>query len=432
MQTIALRFKKYLENAFWLIFEKCFSLLVGLVVGIYVARYLQPEAFGLLNYGIGFVSIFSAFSTLGLEQILVRELAKGKDAKNDLLGTGFVLKVAGSFVMMGLMLVTLLCLDHGSFTNMLIMIIAAAEIFKGFEVINYFFQSQVQSKHVVQSQLVMNLMVSVLKIGLVFIHAALIWFAIIIVVGAILNAVGFLYAYRARTDSVRTWKFKKGLALGLLRESWPLALYGLALHTQARVDQVMLGNMLNNYEVGQYSVALKFIEIFGFIPMALMSTFTPAVTKAKASGQNLYHSRLVNLYRLMFVMFLIVAVPIYVFGEDVVTWLYGIEYQAAGYLLSLFALRLFFSNMGVGKSVFIVNESLFKYSLLTVIIGAITNVMLNYIFIPSHGATGAIAGSLISFAVSIFLVDFLFKKTRENLKLMFEGILSFWKLNNVV
>jgi O-antigen/teichoic acid export membrane protein len=432
MQTIALRFKKYLENAFWLIFEKCFSLLVGLVVGIYVARYLQPEAFGLLNYGIGFVSIFSAFSTLGMEQILVRELAKGKDAKDDLLGTGFVLKVAGSFVMMGLMLVILLFLDHGSYTNMLIMIIAAAEIFKGFEVINYFFQSQVQSKQVVQAQLIMNLMVSVLKIGLVFMHAALIWFAIIIVVGAILNAVGFLYAYRARRDSVRAWKFKKGLALGLLRESWPLALYGLALHTQARVDQVMLGNMLNNYEVGQYSVALKFIEIFGFIPMALMSTFTPAVTKAKASGQNLYHSRLVNLYRLMFVMFLIVAVPIYVFGKEVVTLLYGIEYQAAGYLLSLFALRLFFTNMGVGKSVFIVNESLFKYSLLTVIIGAITNVMLNYILIPSHGATGAIAGSLISFAVSIFLVDILFKKTRENLRLMFEGILSFWKLNNVV
>src|SRR3989337_3165287 len=103
MYTLALRFKKYFENAFWLIFEKCFSLVVGMVVGIYVARYLQPEAFGLLNYGIGFVSIFSAFATLGLEQILVRELAKGKDAKADLLGTGFLLKVAGSLVMMVLM-----------------------------------------------------------------------------------------------------------------------------------------------------------------------------------------------------------------------------------------------------------------------------------------------------------------------------------------
>jgi len=66
-----------------------------------------------------------------------------------------------------------------------------------------------------------------------------------------------------------------------------LALYGIALNIQARIDQVMLGNMMNNYEVGQYSVALKFIEIFGFIPIILMNTFMPAVTKAKVVGDDL-------------------------------------------------------------------------------------------------------------------------------------------------
>src|ERR1043166_3512620 len=135
----------------------------------------------------------------------------------------------------------------------------------------------------------------------------------------------------------------------------------------------MLGNMMNNYEVGQYSVALKFIEIFGFVPVILMNTFMPAVTKAKVSGSDLYHSRLVNLYRLMFVAFLVVGIPIYLFSKDVIILLYGKEFEAAGYLLSLFSLRLFFSNMGVGKSVFIVNESLFKYSLFTVVIGASVN-----------------------------------------------------------
>src|ERR1043165_4921926 len=70
------RFKKYAENAFWLMMEKGFALAAGMVVGIYVARYLRPEAFGLLNYAISFVGIFSALSTIGLEQIIVRELAK--------------------------------------------------------------------------------------------------------------------------------------------------------------------------------------------------------------------------------------------------------------------------------------------------------------------------------------------------------------------
>jgi O-antigen/teichoic acid export membrane protein len=403
-----------------------------MVVGIYVARYLKPEAFGLLNYGIGFVSIFSAFSTLGMDQILVRELAKGVTADRDLLGTGFALKLLGTFLLFALMGVILLFLQQDSFTNTLILIIAGAEIFKGFEVINYFFQSRVQSKYVVQIQLFINLTISFSKIGLVLLHAPLIWFAIIIVIGSVLNAAGYIFVYQSRDGAVSRWRFRKPLATALLKESWPLALYGLALHTQARIDQVMLGNMLSNYEVGQYSVALRFVEIFGFIPMILSSTFTPAITRGKAASEALYHSRLVNLYRLMFLAFLLIAVPLFFLGERVIVFLYGAEYRAAGYLLSLFALRVFFANMGVGKSVFIVNESLFRYSLITVILGALTNVSLNYFFIPGYASTGALAASMISFFVSVFLVDVFFEKTRENQKLMLQGIFSFWKLKDVV
>ncbi|HEY3429119.1 MAG TPA: flippase, partial [Cyclobacteriaceae bacterium] len=294
MNFLSHRFKKYFENVSWLVLEKGFTLLVGLVVGIYVARYLEPERFGLLNYAISFVSIFSAFSTLGMDQIIVRELAKQPEKQSDLLGTGFMLKLAGSGVLILLMIIIIVFMDHDAFTNTLIMIIAAAEIFKGFEVINYFFQAKVLSKYVVQVQLIINLFLSILKIGLVFAQAPLIWFAIIIVIGSIFNALGFLYAYHKREGTPWTWEFRKPLAYQLLQESWPLALYGIALHIQARIDQVMLGKMLNNYEVGQYSVALKFIEIFGFMPMILMNTFTPAVTKAKATSEALYHSRLTN------------------------------------------------------------------------------------------------------------------------------------------
>jgi O-antigen/teichoic acid export membrane protein len=88
--------------------------------------------------------------------------------------------------------------------------------------------------------------------------------------------------------------------------------------------------------------------------------------------------------------------------------------------------------MGVGKSVFIVNESLFKYSLLTVIVGATANIALNYFLIPPYGTTGAIVASMLSFTVSIFLVDLFFERTRLNQKLMFQGMFSFWKIRDVL
>ncbi|MBK7083573.1 MAG: hypothetical protein IPH53_02430 [Flavobacteriales bacterium] len=71
-----------------------------------------------------------------------------------------------------------------------------------------------------------------------------------------------------------------------------------------------------------------------------------------------------------------------------IVWLYGEEYRPAGFLLSLFAIRLFFTNMGVAKASFITNESLFRYALLTAIVGAGLNIAINYVLIPSTGPLG--------------------------------------------
>lgn len=425
------RLHKYATNLSWLVFEKVFTLLVATVVGIYVARYLQPERFGLLNYAISFVGIFSAFSTLGLDQILVRELARDLTHKNDLLGTAFVLKVGGSILFMLVLGVVLLFIGNDGFTNSMIFVIAAAEIFRVFEVINYFYQAKVLSKYVIRVQLGINLFASVLKVGMVYYQAPLMWFAWIILLTSLFNALGFLYTYNRHDGPIIHWTFRKDLAINLLKESWPLTFYGLALYTQARIDQVMLGKMLSHHEVGQYSVALKIIEMFGFIPMIIMSTFAPAIAKAKAVSQDLYTDRLINFYRFLFLVFVVVAAPLFLFGEEIIVVLYGREYQPAGLLLSLFALRLFFSNMGVGKSAFIINESLFKYSLAATAVGASVNIASNYLLIPKYGTTGAIAASFISFTVSIFLLDLFFERTRSNQKLMFKGIFSFWRLTRI-
>ena len=134
----------------------------------------------------------------------------------------------------------------------------------------------------------------------------------------------------------------------------------------------------------------------------------------------------------MFLVFLLMSIPLYFFAEPLIVLLFGKEYQEAGYLLSLFALRLFFYNMGVGKSAFIVNESLFKYSLITITLGAASNIALNYFLIPIYGAVGAVISSMLSFVVSIFAVDVFYAKTRENQKLMFKGMATFWKLKDVL
>jgi O-antigen/teichoic acid export membrane protein len=189
-----------------------------------------------------------------------------------------------------------------------------------------------------------------------------------------------------------------------------------------------LGESAANVEVGQYSNALKMIESLGFLPVIVQKSLAPAITRARQQSRELYADRLLNQYRLMFLMFLVTSVPLYFLAEPIMVLLFGEEFRPSGHLLSLFAIRLFFTNMGVGKASFITNESLFKYALLTAVVGAALNIGLNFVLIPLYYSKGAIWAMIIAFFVSIFLLDLLFKNTRPNLKWMCQGILSFWQI----
>lgn len=425
------KYKKYFSNTFWLIFEKVFTLGLSLVVSIYVARYLQPEAFGLLNYAISFAAIFGTISSFGIDRLLVRELAKDPDKKDELLGTCFVIKLVGSVVVVVLITVILFFMKTDSLTNTLILIIASAELFRAFDVVGSFYQSLVQSKYVARTQIVINIISNLLKVGLLLGHATVTGFAVITALNVVFNAIGYVYSYKKRKGDPLQWNFKKELSYKFLSESWPIMFHGIALQTQAKIDQVMLGDMLSNNEVGQYSVAMKFIEIYAIIPMMLVRTFSPAVTKAKAISTELYHDRVINFYRLMFALFLIVGIPIFFFGEQSIVFLYGEEYRPAGFLFSLFSIRILFTNIGIGKGFYVVNESLFKNSLLNAVIGAITNITVNYFLIPIYGTIGAIIATVVSFTVSTFIVDAFFPKTRENIRLALTGISTFWRIHKV-
>ncbi|MGN1365156.1 MAG: oligosaccharide flippase family protein, partial [Victivallis vadensis] len=68
--------RRYGANTLWLMAEKVIRLAVGFSVGVYVVRFLGPAQYGLLNYAISFVALFSIFCSLGLDVILVRELVR--------------------------------------------------------------------------------------------------------------------------------------------------------------------------------------------------------------------------------------------------------------------------------------------------------------------------------------------------------------------
>lgn len=421
-----------LKNISWLSGEWIIKALVGLPVSIVVARYLGPERVGILGYSLSLVGLFTPLAMAGLGGIVVRDLVKDHGAK-ETLGSAFLLQMLGSLFVTVLPIATVLWMRPDDWlVQVVVAIIACQSLFAAFRVVDYWFQSKVESRHVSIWRTVATLIVAGSKILMVWLRAPLVAFALVAFFESVLVAVFLTYIYRKRVGSIFDWRATKTRAKELFIQSWPLTISGLAIVVQTNIDQVMLGEMLGDATVGQYSLAMKMVGYIAFLPVLLQRSWAPSVTAAKEKSHEAYRARMSQLYQLMFAIFLLQGLPLFFLGSPLMITLYGKPFAESGILLSLLAFRVFFVNYGVARSVYITNESIFTHSLISAVAGSVANVVANYLIIPTWGAQGAIAATLLSFTVTIFVMDVLFAKTRENFFLMINSpwmmVRSGWRL----
>jgi O-antigen/teichoic acid export membrane protein len=414
-------FRKYFANTSWLMGERILRMIVALFVGVYVARYLGPARFGLLSYAGSFVGLFGALATLGLDGIVVRELVKTPERRDELLGTAFGLKIGGAILLWVAILAAVPLTNNDLQTNSLIAIIAFAAIFQAFNVIYFNFQAEVKSKYVVHAQLVQLVISSITKLVFIAIEAPLIWFALVYLLDAVVLAVGLSVMYLRNSGKLWYWQWKWQVATGLLRDSWPLILSGMVISIYMKIDQVMIKEMLGAEEVGLYAAAVRLSEAWYFIPMAITSSLFPAIINAKKQSEELYYQRLQKLYDLMVWMAVAIALPTTFLAPWVIELLYGEAYIGAANVLSIHIWAGVFVSLGVGQGKFWLTQNMQKQQFVITFSCSIINIVLNFILINSHGIIGAALSTLISYALGSLMFPYIIKDARKMLKISYRS-----------
>jgi len=430
-KIIALRkqsnFRKYFANTSWILGERILRMGVSLFVGIYVARYLGPERFGLLSYASSFVGIFAALATFGLDEVVVRELVKTPEQREKILGTSFLLKLVGTLLMWAAILVAIPFTENDFQTNILIIIIAFGVLFQAFNVIDLSFQADVKSKYVVHAQFVQLIISSIVKIILVFNEAPLIWFASVFFLDAIVLALGLVFTYLHNSNKIFSWKWSYETSKNLLHDSWPLIFAGIVVSVYMKIDQLMIKEMLGAKEVGLYAAAVKLSEAWYFIPMAIASSLYPAIINARVFQKEVYYQKIQNLFDLMVWIAVSIALPTTFLSTLVVEFLYGKEYLGSSSVLIIHIWTGVFVFLGVASSKYLLAENFIKKTFYRTFIGALLNIIMNYYLIRIIGIEGAAISTLVSHFFAAYLYDF-FDKDLRNMFIFKTKSLLFYRL----
>ena len=254
-------------SAGWYMVGHGLRLCVGLVVGLYVARYLGPKSFGALSFALSFVYLFSTVANLGLQDIAVRDLVAWPERAAPILGAVFCLRLMSGACTVALIVTAAWTTQTDLTIRLLILIIAGALLIENLNITTLWFQARVLARPTVVAMMLAMSTAALLRVGFVLLGKPVVWFAMAILVDAILQASLMLaFFLQHRGPALRRWRVYQPDLVYLLARAWPLALSSGIFNVQVRLDQVMVGMMRSGAEVGLYAAAVRLSDVWQFVP----------------------------------------------------------------------------------------------------------------------------------------------------------------------
>lgn len=412
-------FRRYFVNTSWLFAQQILRIIVGLLVGLYVARYLGPEKFGLFNYALAFVALFASIAKLGLDEIIVRDLVNAPEKRDLYLGTAFWLKVIGALLTGAVILVAVAIAENDYTTKLYIGIIASGLIFQSFEVVDFYFQSRVLAKYVSLCKIFQLLLSSFLKLYFVIINAGLFWFVLVSLLDQASLAVALVYAYAKQKVGTFYFRFDKSVAKSLLIAARPLIISGIIVSIYSSLDRVLIKYMVGVKDVGLYVAAASLTSAFYFVPMLITNSLFPAILNAKQQSENVYNYRLLLLYRCMLSCGLLVCLIISVFAEPIISILYGPKYAASAGVLRIYIWIFLLTCFSAVFGKWLLSENLQYLLPRFTLMAVVVNVVGCFIFIPLWSIKGAALAALAAQLIPLIWFGLFNKSLNSQFKYLF-------------
>ena len=413
--------RKVLNNALWLFGDKLVHLLVGFLVGIWVARHLGPEQYGWLSYAIAFIGFFDALSRMGIINVVIKKLVEKPENSPQIMNTALALRFGAGFLVYALAVIAVLIFNpEPQIILWMTILLGSNLVFQAIDSLDYQFQALLLSRYSVVAKKLAYLISSALKIALILANVDLIYFALAIVIEAILAGIFFIYFYRKKIGKSLIPRIHKNITRPLLREGLPLMFTAMMAYIYTRIDQIMIGEMINGEELGKYAAAVRISDFWFSVPMLICASVFPSIVRSYAEKDK-FNLRLKRLLSFLFWMPALAALLVSAVANPAMNFLYGEAYAGSGAVLSIQAwTALFIGFNSVSYRYFVLIEKtmlIFYRSLL----GMALNIALNLYLIPTWGIAGAAIATLISqFAISYLFnlfaaPDFFIKQSKAML-----------------
>ena len=394
------------------------AIVFPLIIYPYISRILLPEGVGKVALALSIISYFTIFSQLGIPVYGLRLTAQLRDDKQSLTKAVqelFVINMITTFIAYVALFGTIFFIPQLKEEKLLYIIISSSIILNtiGME---WLFKGLEEYSYITVRSIIFKIIGLILVFLLIHSKADYVVYGTIIIIsgyfGFILN---FIYSFKwINFKPLKNYNFKKHFK--------PIFIFfamTCAITVYTSLDTVMLGFMKTNVDVGYYSVAIKIKNVLIGLITSLGTVLLPRCSYY--IKHNLFDEfNIVSSKAMSFVFIFSIPLMIYfiLFAKYTVLFLFGSAFNGSIIPMQIIMSTLLFIGINdlISSQILVPlgKENLVLYS---VIVGAVVDVILNFILIPKYSAAGAALGTVIAeLCVLIFQVIVMKKYVLDNIK----------------
>ncbi len=363
-----------------------------LVTTVYLARVLEPAGYGILNWGLAFLAYFGFAADLGMGVYAMREVARAEEQAGRLSGHVLLLRLVGALATFGVFVGVVLLLDEDPLFKLtgavlgLSLFAHAVEfgwVYHGLQRL-----SVVAVRNVVASAVALAGMLLLVRQPDQVVLAA-----VVTVAALALPNLWLLVTYSREFGRPR-FAADRRLWGTMLAAGLPIAASHLLSTINTNLDQVMLGLIRTQTEVGWYAAAYRVVTAATIPWQIAYQAFLPALSSAAGDPEAMRaHAR--PFATALYALGLPIAAGGFLLAPDIVA-IFGADYAPAAVPLGILLVSLapMYARVVYGGSLIAWDRQRAYTGVLAV--GAALNVGLNFALIPPYGMWGAAVATLVT------------------------------------
>lgn len=396
----------------WMLVERVWMLVSGVLIGFWVVRTLGPGDFGKFSAALSLTAVLGGLSTVGLDTVVVRRLSTGAyDTKAVLIAAASLRAIGSVCSILLCWLAARLLFPNSTEVAALAFIVAATALFRVTDVTGLWLQAEQQFGRAARARIVVRIAGDIMRVGLILNGSGVLWFAVAMLAESV---VAFLLF------AVIGWKFWRrpefpnpAIARSMFADGRSVMISGLIAALYARTDQLVLFNFAGPEQNGYYAAAVRISEAFVVLLLSVSSVAAAHFGRLATAPAMQVDTDLRRFYRSMVLLGLIVSGLISMAAGPIVLIVYGPNFESTIPILRVHAWTFALVAASVGLEPWFYHHGRLTQYVSKTLVTLVFCVPAVMVATHYFGPLGTAAAVVATYAISVFATNMLLPGARD-------------------